>query len=882
MVRRMLARVRGLARRRTVDIEVDEELAFHVEQEINANIARGLSPADARREALRSIGGVTQTAEATRGVRRIWLDTIWRDVRHAIRSLRATPAFTSVALAVLTLSIGATTAIYSVVDGVMLRALPFPESDRLVAVGERIVQSNTLAAPNLVAPQNFTDWHAQQTVFTGLAAIGYASVSVRPEAGREPETLEAQAVTADFFPVLGVATLLGRPFTAEHQVDGRARVAVISYGLWQRRFGGAADVIGRRLPGQLADFEILGVMPASFAYPVGAIRPTEVWLPNVFRPEDRVRANEYSYRLQVIGRLRDGVGLEHAQAQMDRITAGLAAETPHWFTNRVAQVERLDDYLTRGVRRWMLMLLAAVTFVLLIACVNLANLMLVRASARRRELAIRSALGASRADLAGTLLIEGLVLSLAGTALGVGLAWAGVEILRAAIPPEVPRTAAIAIDLRVLAAMTAVAVASGLTFSAAAVLQFSRPMTGGAMAQVMRAKTVTPAHQWLRGALVTLEVALAVVLLVGAGLFLASFARVINVDLGLNPRDVLTVRVRPLTGAHNWKLAQQRNRGLLDNIQEQVRAIPGVELAALVSGGVPLRGDLRTIDFGIPGRVLPRDQDLDFNEISPDYFRVLGVPLLRGRFFADEDRHGREAVVIINDAAARRFFPGEDPLGQIVEFQGARRIVGVVGNIRHDGPETDWRRQGFIPLHQSQATGATLVLRLSRQASDVLPAVKSAIWTQFPELALPDVETLTGYLNKMVAPRRFNMQLLTLFAGLAAVIACVGIYGVMAYVVALRTQEIGIRMALGAMPLAILWSVLGRALIYLVGGLAIGLVASRTLAALVSGFLFETPPHDPWVFAGVAATLVATGVTAALIPARRAARVDPLLALRVE
>jgi putative ABC transport system permease protein len=882
MLSRTIAYLRGLWRRRAIASEADEELAFHVQHETEANIARGMSPANARREALRSIGGLAQTADAIRDVRRTTLDAIWRDVRHAIRSLSATPTFTAVAAAVLTLSIGATTAIYSVVDAVMLRALPFPEAHRLVAVGERHIRSASQADQNLVAPQNFTDWRAQQDVFTGLAAVGYASISVRPEGGREPETLETQAVTADFFPVLGVAPQIGRTFTRDNEVDRRARVAVISHGLWQRRFGGAADVVGRHLPGQLGDFEILGVMPPSFAYPVGAMRPTEVWIPNVFRPDDRVRANSYSYRLQVIGRLRDGVSHDQAQARMDQITAALAAETPRWFEDRTAKVERLDDYLTRGVRTWMVMLLAAVAFVLLIACVNLANLMLVRASARRRELAIRSALGASRVDLARSVLIESLLLSLGGTALGVGLAWAGVEVLRAAMPPEVPRVAAVVVDLRVLAAMALVAVVSGLIFSAAPVIQFCRPLTGGAMALAMRARTPTPAHQWLRGTLVTLEVALAVVLLVGAGLFLASFARVTSVDLGLNPHDVLAVYVRPLTGAHNWETAQQRNRGLLDNILESVRAMPGVEAAALVSGGVPLRGDLRTIEFSIPGRVLPPDEDLDFNEISPDYFRVLGVPLVGGRFFDEKDRQGSEPVVIINDAAARKYFPEGSPIGRIVEFQGARRIVGVVGSIRHDGPETEWREQGFIPVHQSRAVAATLVLRLAANAGDVLPAVKSAVWAQFPDLALPDIQTLSGYLSKLIAARRFNMLLLTLFAVLAVVIGCVGIYGVMAYVVTLRTQEIGIRLALGAMPAAILKNVLGRALIYLLGGLAIGLAAAAGLATLVSSFLFETQPHDPWVYAGVAATLIATGIVAALFPARRAAKVDPLIALRVE
>jgi predicted permease len=883
MLTRLLAYFRGILGRRAANVEAEEELAFHLQQEIDANVARGMSPAEARRAARIALGGIPQSLEAVRDIRTTSVDALWRDVRHAGRSLAATPSFTAVALAVLTLSIGASTAIYSVVDGVVLRGLPFPDAHRLVAIGERHVKTESDKGPRLVAPQNFSDWRAQQNVFSALAAIGYASISVGAEPGGEPETLEAQAVTADFFTVLGVAPMMGRPFTAGNEVDGQAFVAVISHGLWQRRFGGRPDVIGQPLRGQRADFEIVGVMPPTFEYPVGDMRPTDVWLPNVFRPEDTVRANDFSYRLQVIGRLRDGTSLQQAQAQMDQITARLAAETPRWFEDRVATVEPLRDSLARDVRNWMLMLLAAVGFVLLIACVNVANLMLVRASARSRELTIRAALGASRWDLARGLMVESLLLSLAGAALGAFVAWLGLETLRSAIPGEVPRVAAITLDLRVLATTVLVAVASGVLFGLAPIVQFSRPTGEGALTRVARAQTANPAHQWFRSSLIVVEVALAVVLLVGSGLFLASFARVVGVNLGLDPNGVVTARIRPLVGAHNWELAQQRHRGLLRNVLEQARAIPGVEVAALVSGGVPLRGDLRTIDFAIPGRVLPRNTDLDFNEISPDYFRALGTPLLKGRFFDDGDREGSEPVVIINDAAARTFFPGEDPIGRTVLFEGSRRIVGIVGSIRHDGPETDWRRQGFVPLDQSRAVGATLMLRFSRGGLEAaLPAVKAAIWSQFPGLALPDIQPLSQYLDRLIAQRRFSMLLLGLFGLLGIVIACVGIYGVMAYVVALRTPEIGIRMALGATPGVILWSVLRGALVYLGAGLAIGLQGAWMLAALVSGFLFQIRPHDPWVYACVSATLVVTGAIAALVPARRAARVDPLLALRLE
>jgi putative ABC transport system permease protein len=357
----------------------------------------------------------------------------------------------------------------------------------------------------------------------------------------------------------------------------------------------------------------------------------------------------------------------------------------------------------------------------------------------------------------------------------------------------------------------AVAVATGLIISVVPVLHFSSRNTGTALTAASRGNTANPRHQWLRGALVVTQVALAVVLLVGSVLFLMSFQRVTSIDLGLNPQDVLTVRVRPFVNAANWKSAQQNNRGLLRNLLDRVRAIPGVETASCLNGGVPLRGDLRTVDIGIPGRVLPPNEDLDFSEISPDYFRAVRVPLLKGRFFNSGDTEGSESVVIINDAAARRYFPGEDPIGKVIQFEGLRTVVGVTGSIRHDGPETDWRRQGFVPIDQGKAVGATLVVRLSAETHQVLPAIKAAIWSEFPGIPLPDIQTLEQYMQGLIAQRRLNMLLLVLFGMLGIVIALVGLYGVMAYVVTERTREIGVRMALGALPLAILRMVLGRA-----------------------------------------------------------------------
>jgi predicted permease len=889
MLARLVAFVRGIARRRRISAEVDDELRFHVEQEIEAHVARGVPRGEARRMALRDLGGMTQTTEAVRDVRTIRLDLLWRDARHAVRSLRATPAFTTVALLVLTLSIGATTAIFSVVDAVILRGLPFDESDRLVAVGELNVKDGSTSSLNLAAPQNFLDWRDQQDVFTGLAAVGYAQISLRREGDALPEDLRAQRVTADFFPVLRTAPLLGRAFSIDNEVEGRPHVAVISYGLWQRRFHGAPDVVGSQLPGQLASFEVVGVMPPGFTYPVdtyvlGTREAVDVWLPYAFNSNDRVRGNSFGYNLHVVGRLRDGVSVERAQVRMDQITASLAAETPRWFTDRVVKVEPLHQFVTRGVRTWMVMLLGAVSLVLLIACVNLANLMLVRATTRTRELGIRAALGASRWDLSRVLLLESLILSLAGAALGAAVAWWGVDALRSAIPATVPRAATIAVDMRVLAATGIVAVLTGIAFGMAPVAQFSRPTVASALNQGERTTTASTRTKALRATLVVAEVALAVVLLIGSGLFLASFARLINVNLGLDHHDVLTVQVRVLEAPANIQQASQRNRQLLLNVLARVRAIPGVKVASLLGGGLPLRGDLRTADFGIPGRELPRNTDIDLNQISPDYFRAIKVPLLKGRFFTDDDSQNSQPVVILNQAAVARYFDGEDAIGHIVRLAGNRTVVGVVGNIRHDGPESGWRTQAFVPLPQSRVLGATLVVRTAPGAQGIVPAVRQAIWSEFPD-AVPariDEQALGYYLDGLVAQRRFNMLLLALFGALGLMIASIGIYGVMAYVVSQHTREIGIRMALGALPSTILTSVLGGALLYMLVGLAIGLVSAWGLGGLVRGFLFEIQPHDPTVYAGVSAVLAMTGLAAAFLPARRAAGVDPLIALRME
>jgi predicted permease len=897
MLARLAAYARGIARRRRIADEIDEELRFHVEQEIAGHVASGVSPVEARRLALRDLGGLRQTIEAVRDVRIIWLDLVWRDLRHAVRSLRATPVFTTVALVVLTLSIGATTAIFSVVDAVVLRGLPFEESDRLVAVGELDLKNRTSSSLNLTTPQTFLDWRARQDVFTGLAALAFAEISVRRDGDAPPENIRAQQVTADFFRVLRTAPLRGREFTVDDERQGQSPVAVISYALWQRRFGGASNVIGARLPLQreafgrqkplqVASFEIVGVMPPGFSYPVdtyvlGVREQVDIWVPFKFTAADRARGNVRGHNLHVVGRLRDGVSIDQAQARMAQVMATLAVDTPRWYTDRAVEVQPLHDFVSRDVRTWMVMLLVAVCFVLLIAWVNLANLMLARATVRARELGVRAALGASRWDLTRLLLAESLTLSLAGAACGALLAWWGVDMLRASMPAEVPRAATVALDVRVLTATGIMGVLTGLVFGLAPVLHFSRPR----VTPTERLSTAGAHTNRIRNALIVVEVGLAVVLLVGSGLFLVSFARVVNVDLGLNPRDVTTVQVRVAEAPADVQHASQRNQQLLTNVLNRVRALPGVEVVSLLQGGLPLRGDLQTVDFGLPGREVPKDSDIALNPITSDYFRALRVPLVEGRFFTDADTQGSEAAVILNQAAVQRYFAGHSAIGKLVDVAGPRRVVGVVGNVRHEGPESEWRTQAYVPFGQSRALGATLVLRTAPGIGDVLPAVRRAIWTEFPD-ALPtrvdNEHSLSYYFDALVAQRRFNMLLLTLFGLLGLTIAAVGIYGVIAYVVSQRTREIGIRMALGARPSGILLWVLGGASRQLAAGVAIGSWAAWRLAEVVRGLLFETQPHDPVVFLVALAVLIAAGLAAAFVPARRAARVDPVVALRME
>ena len=809
------------------------------------------------------------------------------DIRNAIRSLGHSRAFTVVALIVLALGIGSGTAIFSVVDAVVLRGLPFDEHDRLGVVYERDTRRETTFGFGTTTSQTYVDWRQLQQPFQQLAAVSSTQFRLKTEGG-EPADARVQRVTFEFFPVLRVAPLLGRPFNANDEIEGQHRVTILTHGFWQRRFGGAPDVIGKTIDLSETPYEIVGVMPQGFSYPVGSDRPAEVLVPLMFTSRDRVKGDSRSFNYTVIGRLKDGVSFDQATAQMWRLSEQLDEKDPKWAPGRRAYVLTLHDHLVGKVRGWMLMLLGAVVLVLLIACANVANLMLVRATGRAREMGIRAALGASPWRIVRALLAEGLVLSLAGAVLGLALAWAGIGILRAWLPAGLPRVASIGIDFRVLLAAIAAAASTGLVFGIVPALHAARPDLVGALKEGGRAATAGGRAQRLRSVLVVSEVALAVVLLVGAGLFTGSFVKLMHVDPGFDYHNVIALNVglRLMPAEKLTDDYVNRSAVYARQVAEAVSRVPGTEMVALMSGGLPLSGGWSRSRMELPGRgKLEGDgDDIDRRTVSPNYLQLLRIPLLKGRYLSEDDREGAPRVAVINQAAAQRYWPGQDALGQHFKLSDTDyTVVGIVGNIHHLGPEIAPRQECYLPWAQDKTIGGTLVVRTAGDPMTVLPAVKAAIWSVNREQRLTaETVTLERYMDRLIAQRRFNMAVLALFGVLGLVIAAVGIYGVMAYVVAQRTNEIGVRMALGATRGDVVTMVLRRAGGLMLLGLLIGGAGAWYLSAGVKAFLFEVQPNDVGIFAAALSVLALAGLLASALPARRAAAVDPLVALRAE
>jgi predicted permease len=807
------------------------------------------------------------------------------DVRDAVRSLRQSPTFTLVALGVLVLGIGAATAIFSVVDAVVLRGLPFDEHDRIISVLEYNPERRELSGSTM--PQNYLDWRERQQSFASLAATNRIQYRLRNERGGL-ENARGLRVTSEFFPVLRTYPFVGTAFSRDEEVDGRGRVVILSHGCWMGRFGGG-DVLGRTIELNDERYEIVGIMPPRFSYPVGSAQPVELFTPIAFRAVDRVRKGPHNYQYGVIGRLEDRITLAQASEEMNRVTRAVDADNPGWNTLNPGGHVRLltlHEHLVGRVRSWMLMLLGSVTLLLLTACANVANLMLARATVRGREMGVRAALGATRSRLVRGLLVEGIILSLLAAAIGTALAYAGVRVLTAWMPPGIPRVADIGIDMRVLFATIGAAIVTGTLFGVVPALQGGRPDLAAVLYSVNRAATATPAVRRLRSALVVSEVALAVILVVGASLFTASFIKLIRIDPGFDYRRVLVLNVGVQVKDGKFEEALGQGGPYAQSMLEAVRSVPGVEMAAAVSGGLPLTGGWTSTAITLTrgGVTRTEDKEVDTRVVTADYMRTLRIPLLRGREFTGDDRAGTPAVALVNETAALRYWPSEDALGQRITLDEKQlTVVGVVGDVRHGGPEEPPRPEVYKALAQTPIISSTLVMRTSDDPLKMLPAVKTAIWSVNRDQVLwTDRVTLDSYMDGLIAQRRFNMAVLALLGVLGLVISAVGIHGVMTYVVTQRTREIGVRMALGATRMRVVAMVLGNAGVLVAVGLVIGGVAAGFLTTTARSFLFQLDAQDPRAFATAIVVLSIAALAATALPARRAASVDPLIALRSE
>jgi putative ABC transport system permease protein len=809
------------------------------------------------------------------------MNAIWHDFRHAARTLLRSPGFTVVAILTIAIGIGANTAIFSVVNSVLLKPLPLPEPDRLVRVYD-----GSPGIQGTASPPNFVDWRRDNSVFEDMAA--YANTAVALTGVGDAKRIFGAVVTEGFFPVLSATPVLGRPISPADTVAGQERVVMLGHDLWQRDFGADPGIVGRTVQLDGRDFTVIGVMPAGFEYPASA----ELWVPFSFTRED-LETQRGAHYLDVIARLAPGVTVDEASAQMVAIARMLELRYPNTNTGSSASVVGLREALVGDVQPALLILLGAVGFVLLIACANVANLLLARTSGRKRELAVRSALGAGRGHLVRHVLTESVVLALLGGAAGLMLAVLGTQLLLTLPVEVVPRLEETELDAAVLMFAAAASFLTGLLFGVLpAIKAGSTSDLTAALKSGSAAVTADHAGRKTRGALVVAEMAVAVLLLSGAGLLLKSFIELQRVHPGFNPAGVLTFDM-PLPKSRYPE--PQQSRAFFAELNERIQALPGVQSAAGVFG-LPLSGFSYTITVekldGGPAYDQPgNERATQVRVITPEYFRVMEVPLRAGRPLTDDDRAGTKPVVVLNESAAKLLWPGSDPLGRTFELgttlgvggdRAGGTVVGVVADIRHNGPAKATQPEVFFAHSQFPVDYLSVTVRTSVPPQSLIGPLREQVRALDPELPLDQVRTMEERISDSVAQPRFYMLLLGIFAAAALVLAAIGIYGVMTYSVRNRTSEIGIRRALGAESSDVLGMVLAQALKLSVAGLVVGLFAAFLLTRVLAGLLYGVSATDPVTLFGVALMLAAVAMLASYIPARRAARVDPMVALREE
>jgi putative ABC transport system permease protein len=873
----LLKRARAILRSDAVDRELDDEMREHLEHLVDEHLARGMSPQAAREAARREFGPVTQLVEESRDARGVmWLANAWQDLKYGIRLMRRTPGFATAAILTVALGIAATTAMFSVVYGVVLQPLPYREPDRLVNLWSTAIKRGLPRAN--VGMANVYDWRARNHSFEDIAALR-AVANFNLTGQGEPERLNGSRVSSNLFPVLGVRPLVGRTFTEDEDEIGHERVAILSYGLWVRRFGADAGIVGRTIALNGEPHAVVGVMRPDFAYPT---REFQIYTPLTFDPQELVNRMNYSYL--AVARLKPGVSAAQAQAEMTVLSAQIEREHPRENEGIGAEVvPTLDDEVST-VRTPLYTLLAAVAAMLLIGCANLTNLLVARALVRQSELAVRSALGAARARLIMQSIGELLPMLMAGGVLGVlGAAWI-IDVLVPLVPADVPRVENVGLHLPVLLCTAATLAAIALCVGVWPALEASRGGLGASIASLSRGNTGAAAPSRVRDILVVAQIAATLWLVVAAALLMRSFSELRQVHPGFNAERVYSLHL----AIPRSKYPTDRDVAAFgDRILERVRTLPDVVSAALVNR-LPLAGGTQTGAIEIEG-VDPKATRLgnvDYRSITPDYFRTLEIPLSSGRSFAETDTEAATQVAIIDERLARAVLAGADPIGRRVRIPVMNlpwlTIVGVAGHIRHDRLDQDTRPQIYFPYKQRTQDRMALAVRTRTDPAAIGGSLVAAIRGIDPEQPVYDARTLEAVVDRSMAQRWLQTTILGGFAAIALMLASIGVYGVVAYGVGQRRREFGIRLALGARSGEIVRLVMRRGVVLFTSGAAIGLLAAAASARALSTLLFNVTAFDPLSVGVATVVMFAVALAACGLPARRAGRVDPSLALRAE
>jgi predicted permease len=859
--------------------DLDAELSEHLQLLTKENIRRGMSEPDARAAAHREFGGVEQTKESYREQRSLpFLETLTRDIRFALRGLRRDKGFASLAILTLALGIGVNTSLFTVVHSVLLNPLPYPQPDRLVSLFERSVGTDS-DEDNPVASGQFLDWQRDATSFQQMSLVGDDSANLSDGGGTLPEAIETRWCSYNLFSILGVQPVYGRFFTQDDDRAGANGTVVLSYGLWKRRYASDPATIGRTILLNAKPYTVIAVLPSWFDYPDTRV---QLWLPVAQVTAERDQSSRGSHRFYVTARLKPGVTVAQASAELDAIQQRIHRQFPDELVGKHARAYSLHETLVHDVRTTLYVLMGAVVCVLLIACLNVANLFVARAATRRRETAVRAALGGSRRRLIQEQLTESLLMTLLGGALGTLLAYAGVRWL-VALRGDLPLINSIHLDRETLFFTVAITLLSGIFAGLLPALFGTRMETFSPLKESTRSLGGGRTRTRLRTVLLTAEVSLTVVLLIGAGLLLKSFAELRSVNMGCATASVLTMGISLPDAKYDYGPPKTE---FFDNLLSRVRSTPGVSAAGFVTV-VPGNGHFSDNTFSIEGRATQPGEFLDaaVRSADPDYFRAMDIPLRRGRYFANSDQRENANGMVISESMARQFFPGEDPLGKtlIIDWNGHPHyeIVGIVGDVISDlnhPPEPTM----YVPLNEGRDGTGTLVVRSNRDVTALAVPVQKEVAAIDPDLPVSDVLTMEDIIGKSASGARFDALLILLFAALALLLAAVGLYGLLSYLVTQRTSEIGLRVALGAQQSGVLRMMLVDGLRPTVIGLILGLAGGAASAQLIRGLLFNVHPLDPLIFVAVTAVIVGVALAAGFAPAWRASRLDPMDALRCE